>query len=522
MKLLEKKPVPIDGFEPFGRIHIAQQFGEQPLHVQVEPQETVHFHKLEYYEVCYLPMLFILFSFDNHSFPDQHRRRRPPIPAPALPPTPDLAPPPTPDPAPPGLLPLLADPAPSCAVPSARRRSAPRRPASPCPTPDLCVSSEERRIDLRVVSIGWERLIGKNHDPLARSLDILPFPFVQAGLHFEEILFIVCCRFAPALALAQVSSALSMHAVEEIMRKGHEGAPLGFLGRHRRWLRHRHRPQPDPPAPPPPISVAAAPTQIRRRCPHLDPPALPPPSCAAPVAISFPAAMLTILLFLSCCNVDCFALGVAFFVVLTVAEVVSHPSYRFCQGKRLFFVTIIFVELYLLVDLGGPVSRSSSRVSTFVLYNVAVKCATVTPDETRFKEFKLKSMWRSPNGTIRNVLNGTVFREPILCKNVPRILPGWKKPSCIGRHAFGDQYRPTDTIIDGPGKLKMIFVPDGAEPVELNVYDFKGPDLTLSMYNVDEFGGGTKNAAASDYPERVGQPICEYYMKTGTCKFGSN
>uniref|UniRef100_A0A0E0H2Z6 isocitrate dehydrogenase (NADP(+)) n=1 Tax=Oryza nivara TaxID=4536 RepID=A0A0E0H2Z6_ORYNI len=101
-------------------------------------------------------------------------------------------------------------------------------------------------------------------------------------------------------------------------------------------------------------------------------------------------------------------------------------------------------------------------------YNVAVKCATITPDETRVKEFKLKSMWRSPNGTIRNILNG------------------WKKPICIGRHAFGDQYRATDTIINGPGKLKMVFVPDGAEPVELNVYDFKGPGVALSMYNVDE------------------------------------
>ncbi|XP_062226130.1 isocitrate dehydrogenase [NADP], chloroplastic/mitochondrial-like isoform X2 [Phragmites australis] len=119
-------------------------------------------------------------------------------------------------------------------------------------------------------------------------------------------------------------------------------------------------------------------------------------------------------------------------------------------------------------------------------YNVAVKCATITPDETRVKEFKLKSMWRSPNGTIRNILNGTVFREPILCKNIPRILSGWKYPICIGRHAFGDQYRATDIVIDGPGKLKMVFVPDGAEPVELDVYDFKGPGVALSMYNVDE------------------------------------
>ncbi|RAL46894.1 unnamed protein product [Cuscuta campestris] len=120
-------------------------------------------------------------------------------------------------------------------------------------------------------------------------------------------------------------------------------------------------------------------------------------------------------------------------------------------------------------------------------YNVAIKCATITPDETRVKEFGLKSMWRSPNGTIRNILNGTVFREPILCKNIPKLVPGWKKPICIGRHAFGDQYRATDTIIKGAGKLKMIFAPENGEaPVELDVYDFKGPGVALAMYNVDQ------------------------------------
>ncbi|KAI8018342.1 hypothetical protein LOK49_LG04G03634 [Camellia lanceoleosa] len=120
-------------------------------------------------------------------------------------------------------------------------------------------------------------------------------------------------------------------------------------------------------------------------------------------------------------------------------------------------------------------------------YNVAVKCATITPDETRVKEFGLKAMWKSPNGTIRNILNGTVFREPILCRNIPRIVPGWKKPICIGRHAFGDQYRATDTVIEGPGKLKMVFVPENGDvPVELDVYDFKGPGIALAMYNVDE------------------------------------
>ncbi|KAL3640111.1 hypothetical protein CASFOL_015079 [Castilleja foliolosa] len=120
-------------------------------------------------------------------------------------------------------------------------------------------------------------------------------------------------------------------------------------------------------------------------------------------------------------------------------------------------------------------------------HNVAIKCATITPDEARVREFKLSSMWRSPNGTIRNILNGTVFREPIMCRNIPRIVPGWKKAICIGRHAFGDQYRATDTVIEGPGKLKMIFEPEnGGEPLNLDVYDFKGPGVALAMYNVDE------------------------------------
>jgi isocitrate dehydrogenase len=120
-------------------------------------------------------------------------------------------------------------------------------------------------------------------------------------------------------------------------------------------------------------------------------------------------------------------------------------------------------------------------------YNVAVKCATITPDETRVKEFGLKSMWRSPNGTIRNILDGTVFREPILIKNIPRLVPGWKKPICIGRHAFGDQYRATDSVISGPGKLKMVFVPeDGSSPQEFDVFNFKGPGIALAMYNIDE------------------------------------
>jgi isocitrate dehydrogenase len=120
-------------------------------------------------------------------------------------------------------------------------------------------------------------------------------------------------------------------------------------------------------------------------------------------------------------------------------------------------------------------------------YGVGVKCATITPDEARVEEFGLKHMWKSPNGTIRNILGGTVFREPIMIKNVPRLVPGWKKPICIGRHAFGDQYRATDFVTKGKGKLTITFTPDdGSEPISHNVYDFEGDGVAMSMYNTDD------------------------------------
>ena len=120
-------------------------------------------------------------------------------------------------------------------------------------------------------------------------------------------------------------------------------------------------------------------------------------------------------------------------------------------------------------------------------YNVGIKCATITPDENRVKEFSLKQMWKSPNGTIRNILDGTVFREPIICANVPRLVTTWNKPIVIGRHAFGDQYRATDTVIKGKGKLTMTFTPeDGGETQSWEVYNFKGDGVALSMYNTDE------------------------------------
>ncbi|MDN5290312.1 MAG: isocitrate dehydrogenase [Anaerophaga sp.] len=120
-------------------------------------------------------------------------------------------------------------------------------------------------------------------------------------------------------------------------------------------------------------------------------------------------------------------------------------------------------------------------------YHVGIKCATITPDEKRVEEFGLKKMWKSPNGTIRNIIGGTVFREPILIKNIPRLVPGWEHPICIGRHAFGDQYRATDFVTKGKGKLTISFTPeDGSEPQEYNVYDFEGDGVAMAMYNTDE------------------------------------
>ncbi|MFN8722153.1 MAG: NADP-dependent isocitrate dehydrogenase [Rhodospirillales bacterium] len=120
-------------------------------------------------------------------------------------------------------------------------------------------------------------------------------------------------------------------------------------------------------------------------------------------------------------------------------------------------------------------------------YGVGVKCATITPDEARVTEFGLKKMWRSPNGTIRNILGGTVFREPIICKNVPRLVPGWTRPIVIGRHAFGDQYRATDVKLPGPGKLTMTFAPAGGGPVQAwEIFDFDGGGVAMGMYNTDE------------------------------------
>ena len=144
-------------------------------------------------------------------------------------------------------------------------------------------------------------------------------------------------------------------------------------------------------------------------------------------------------------------------------------------------------------------------------YGVGVKCATITPDEARVKEFNLKKMWKSPNGTIRNILDGTVFREPVICKNVPRLVPGWTAPIVIGRHAYGDQYRATDFKVPGPGKLTMTYTPDGGgAPVEYDVFRFPSSGVAMGMYNLDESIRGFARACFN-YAILRGYPV---YLST--------
>jgi len=144
-------------------------------------------------------------------------------------------------------------------------------------------------------------------------------------------------------------------------------------------------------------------------------------------------------------------------------------------------------------------------------YGVGVKCATITPDEARVEEFGLKKMYRSPNGTIRNILGGTVFRQPIICSNVPRLVPGWTSPIVIGRHAFGDQYRATDMLIDRPGTLTMTFTPeDGSEPVTREVFTFPDSGIAMGMYNLDESIRGFARACMN-YGLDLGWPV---YLST--------
>jgi isocitrate dehydrogenase len=144
-------------------------------------------------------------------------------------------------------------------------------------------------------------------------------------------------------------------------------------------------------------------------------------------------------------------------------------------------------------------------------HRVGVKCATITPDEQRVEEFGLKKMWKSPNGTIRNIIGGTVFRQPIICNNVPRLVPGWTQPIVIGRHAFGDQYRATDFKVPGAGKLTIKFQPaDGGEPIEHEVFDFPSSGVAMSMYNLDDSIKGFARACMN-YGLSLGWPV---YLST--------
>ena len=144
-------------------------------------------------------------------------------------------------------------------------------------------------------------------------------------------------------------------------------------------------------------------------------------------------------------------------------------------------------------------------------HGVGVKCATITPDEARVEEFGLKKMWRSPNGTIRNILGGVIFREPIIISNIPRLVPGWNKPIIVGRHAFGDQYRATDFVVEGAGKLTMTFTPaDGSAPVTREVFDFPDGGVAMSMYNLDESIRGFARACMN-YGLDLGWPV---YLST--------
>ena len=175
-------------------------------------------------------------------------------------------------------------------------------------------------------------------------------------------------------------------------------------------------------------------------------------------------------------------------------------------------------------------------------HGVGVKCATITPDEARVKEFNLKKMWKSPNGTVRNILGGVIFREPIIIKNVPRLIPHWTKPIVIGRHAFGDQYRATDFRVPGAGKLTVTFTPeDGSKPMEFNVFDFPSSGVAMAMYNLDDsirdfarasFNYGlirkypvflsTKNTILKAYDGRFKDIFAEVFEKEFKAEFAKN
>ncbi|MAQ70470.1 MAG: isocitrate dehydrogenase (NADP(+)) [Flavobacteriales bacterium] len=176
-------------------------------------------------------------------------------------------------------------------------------------------------------------------------------------------------------------------------------------------------------------------------------------------------------------------------VVELDGDEMTRIIWDFIKEKLIFPYLELNIEYY---DLGIEHRDKTNDQVTIDAANaikkhkVGIKCATITPDEERVKEFQLKKMWKSPNGTIRNIVGGTVFREPIICKNVPRLVPNWTEPICIGRHAFGDQYKATDVVIKGRGKLKMTFESENGDIKEWEVYEYHNGGVAMSMYNTDE------------------------------------
>ena len=201
-------------------------------------------------------------------------------------------------------------------------------------------------------------------------------------------------------------------------------------------------------------------------------------------------------------------------VVEVDGDEMTRVIWKFIKEKLILPYLDIDIKYF---DLGiGERDATNDQVTVAAAeaikeHRVGIKCATITPDEVRVEEFGLKRMYRSPNGTIRNILGGTVFRQPILCSNVPRLVPGWRKPIVIGRHAFGDQYRATDIPIPGPGKVVMRYEPaDGGEVIEHEVFDFEGRGVALAMYNLDESIRGFARASLN-YGLELGWPV---YMST--------
>lgn len=176
-------------------------------------------------------------------------------------------------------------------------------------------------------------------------------------------------------------------------------------------------------------------------------------------------------------------------VVELDGDEMTRVIWRFIKDKLILPYLDIDIKYY---DLGMEYRDETNdqvtidAANAIKQYGVGIKCATITPDEARVEEFKLKQMWKSPNGTIRNILDGTVFREPIVMSNVPRLVTNWTSPIIVGRHAFGDQYRATDTLVKGKGKLTMTFTPENGEPQTFEVFNFKGDGVALCMYNTDE------------------------------------